>query len=413
MYLKSVGLGHIQHIHGVRHLLYMLPQRSLIPEEHHGTKWVADRSIEFIQTNRGRHPFFLFASWIAPHPPFDVSESFANLYTNADLPLPHMSKTPLPALSEESKPLGDLPTGQYIRRVREVYYAAISHVDQQIGRVLDALAETGQLDNTLIIFVSDHGEFLGDYGLYQKWHPYDCTARIPFVVRYPKKVKPGSVVDAFVDLNDILPTVLEVAGLEYAGDMTLPGESLFSESKTKDRAWQYLEYAYDNRRWISIRNDAYKYNYYYGGGFEQLFDMLSDPYETTNLLAGEIAPKLAAIKAELKATLLAYEKRWGLENYTSDDDFKVGEPYLPHLQRNEAFPRFPAQMMDEMEKAQLNDLFAEIRQAIAKEPVVKLRELDLAAWQKAGGFSDEAIEKLLGIAEDEEPDRYPEFQANL
>jgi hypothetical protein len=204
-----------------------------------------------------------------------------------------------------------------------------------------------------------------------------------------------------------------VAGLEYAGDITLPGESLFSESKTKDRAWQYLEYSYDNRRWISIRNDAFKYNYYYGGGFEQLFDMLSDPYETTNLLAGEIAPELAAIKAELKATLLAYEKRWGLAGYTTGDDFKVGEAYMPYPQRNEAFPRFPAQMMDESEKAQMNDLFDEILLAIAREPVVKLRELDMAAWQNVGNFSDEAIEKLLATADDEEPGRYPGFRANL
>jgi arylsulfatase A-like enzyme len=395
MYLRSVGLGHIQHIHGVRHLLYMLPQRSLIPEEHHGTKWVADRSIEFIKTNRGRHPFFLFASWIAPHPPFDVPESFADLYVDADLPLPHRSITPLPALSEESKLLGDLPSEPYVRRMREVYYAAISHVDQQIGRILDALAETGQLDRTLIIFVSDHGEFLGDYGLYQKWHPYDSTARIPFVVRYPHKVAAGSMVDVFVDLNDILPTILDVAELEYEGDITLPGESLFSESKTRDRAWQYLEYSYDSRRWVSIRNDAYKFNYYYGGGFEQLFDMQNDPYETTNLLASPVPPAVAAVKAGLKSTLLSYERRWGLAGYTTDDDFKLGEPYVPHLQRNEAFPRFPAQIMDRVEKAEMNDLFDEVLQAVAREPVVKLHELDIAAWQTRGGFSDEAIEKLL------------------
>ncbi len=395
VYLKEVGLGHIQHIHGVRHLLYMLPQRSLIPEEHHGTKWVADRSIEFIKTNRGRHPFFLFASWIAPHPPFDVPDSFAHLYKDTDLPQPYESKTPLPALSEESKSLGDLPDGQYVRRMREVYYAAISHVDQQIGRVLDALEESGQLDNTLIIFVSDHGEFLGDYDLYQKWHPYDSCSRVPFIIRYPKKLAAGSSVEEFVDLNDILPTVLDVAQLEYPDDISLPGESLFNEHPIKDRNWQYMEYSYDNRRWISICNHTHKYNYYYGGGFEQLFDMQNDPHETTNLLAGEIMPEVGAIRVELKAKLLEYEQAWGLEGYTTSDDFKKGEPYTPHPQRNEAFPRFPAQIMDDGERAQINDLFDEVLQAVTKEPVVKLHELDIAAWQENGGFSDEAIERLL------------------
>jgi hypothetical protein len=279
--------------------------------------------------------------------------------------------------------------------MREVYYAAISHVDQQIGRVLDALEEVGQLDNTLIIFVSDHGEFLGDYGLYQKWHPYDSCARVPFIVRYPKKVAAGSTVDEFVDLNDILPTVLDVAELKYPGDISLPGESLFCKQPGKDRTCQYLEYSFDNRRWISMRNKTHKYNYYYGGGFEQLFDMQNDPYETTNLLAGEITPEVGAIRAKLKAKLLEYEQTWGLEGYTTGDDLKKGEPYIPHPQRNEAFPRFPAQIMDKAEKAQMNDLFDEVLQAVAKEPVVKLHELDLAAWQEKGGFSDETIKQLL------------------
>ena len=257
-YLKHVGLGHIQNIHGVRNLLYRHPQRSLIPDEHHGTKWVADRSIDYIKSNNGRQPFFLWTSWIAPHPPFDVTDRFAELYKDADLPNPRVSKTPLAALTQENAMLGDIPDARYLRRMREVYYAAISMVDEQVGRILDALEEIDQLENTLIIFTSDHGEFLGDYGLYQKWNPYACCARVPFIARYPKGFAPGTVVDDFVDLNDILPTVLDIAELEYPGDYPLPGESLFSQYPQKDRSWQYVEYAENNRRWISIRNRTHK-----------------------------------------------------------------------------------------------------------------------------------------------------------
>jgi len=395
MYLKGAGLGHIQHIHGVRHLLYMVPQRSLVPEEHHGTKWVADRSIDFIRTNAGRHPFFLWSSWIAPHPPFDVPDAWANLYKGADLPQPYVSKTPLPALSEESKVLGDLPNKRYVRRMRELYYAAISYVDHQIGRILEALEQARLLGNTLIIFTSDHGDLLGDYGLYQKWHPYDSCARIPLIMRYPAKVTAGTVYDDFVDLNDVLPTVLDVAELDYPGTIPLPGESLLGDPKTKDRDWQYVEYSYDNRRWISVRNEAYKYNFFYGGGFEQLFDMRNDPHETTNLLAGQVTSEIAAIRHELKSRLLQYEKKQGLEGYTNEDDFKRGAPFTPHPQRNKAFPRFPGNIMDGAVKAGMNDLFDEILAAVAKEPMVKLRELDIAAWQRAGGFSDDAIKELL------------------
>ena len=236
---------------------------------------------------------------------------------------------------------------------------------------------------------------MGDYDLYQKWHPYDSCARIPLVIRYPKKVVGGSIVDDFVDLNDILPTVLDVTKLEYPNDISLPGESLFSESPAKDRTVQYLEYSFDNRRWISLRNKTHKYNYFYGGGFEQLFDMQDDPHETTNLLAGEAAPEITAIRVGLKTKLLQYEKIWGLEGYTNDNGFKKGQPYTPHPQRNEAFPRFPARITDGVEKARMNDFFDEVLQAVAKEPVVKLRELDIAAWQEKGGFSDEAIKKFL------------------
>jgi arylsulfatase len=395
MYLKEQGLGHVQNIHGVRNLLYMLPQRSLIPQEHHGTFWVGRRSADFIRTNNGRHPFFLWASWIAPHPPFDIIERFAGMYRDVDLPEPHISTTPTAAITEENRTLGDLPTPEYVRRMREVYYAAISMVDESVGEVLNALEETGQLDNTIIIFTSDHGELLGDHGLYQKWQPYDSCARIPFIIRYPKNIAPGSACDDFVDLNDILPTVLDAVGLDYPGSIPLAGESLLTENPARDRNWQYTEYAEGNRRWISIRSKAYKYNYYYGGGFDQLFDMQNDPHETTNLLAGDITAEAESAKNEHRQKLIEYEKELGLEGYIDGGDLKVGEPYQPFPQRNEAFPRYPLKLTDEDEKAQLNTLHDEILAAIAPEPLVKLSELDMKAWQEKLKIPQEIVDYML------------------
>ncbi len=395
LYLKDVDWGHVQNIHGVRNLLYMLPQRSLIPPEHHGTKWVGDRTIDYLQANCGRQPFFLWTSWIAPHPPFDITAEFADLYQDVDLPEPHEAKTPLAALTQENAMLGDIPNPQVLRRMREVYYAAISMVDEQVGRILDALEETGQLDNTLIIFTTDHGELLGDYGLYQKWNPYDSCARIPFIVRYPQKLAPGSVCDSFVDLNDILPTVLDLVELDYPADYPLPGESLFAETPTKDREWQYVEYAEGNRRWISIRNKTHKYNYYYGGGFEQLFDMAADPHETTNLLYDQYPPEIEQIRVELRAKLLEYEREWGLAGYVDANDLKVGEPYQPHPQRNEAYPRFPQKIMDPAERAEMTDFIDEIAAVVHDEPLVQLSDLDVAAWQENLGISDADVTRLL------------------
>lgn len=405
LYLKQVGLGHVQNIHGVRNLLYMVPQRSLFPEEHHGTTWVADRSIEFIRNNRGRHPFFLWSSWIAPHPPFNVPDTFADLYKNTDLPEPYVSKTPLSALAEENKMLGDLPGPHYLHRMRELYYAAIGHVDKNLGRILAALAEIGELDNTLIIFVSDHGELLGDYGLYQKWLPYDSCARIPLIIRFPANVEPGSVRDAFVDLNDILPTILDVVGMDYPGDFYLPGESVFGDSPAKDRRFQYMEYSRGNRRWISLRNHTHKYNYYYGGSREELFDLVDDPHETTNLLAGEFSQEVAEIKDSLKQKLIEYERQFGLEGYVDGNDLMQQDPYVSRPYRNKAFPKFPDRITDAVEKEQMSDFFDEVLAAIEREPVVKLAELDLKAWQKNGNIPVEIIQKMLEKRQTEASDK--------
>ncbi len=395
LYLQSVGLGHIQHIHGVRHLLYMLPQQSLIPEAHHGTKWVADRGMEFLRTNRGRQPFFLWLSWIAPHPPFDVPARWADAYADAEVPAPVVAQTPTSALAEENRLLGDLPGPAYVRRMREAYFASISFVDEQIGRVLEMLETTGLADNTLVLFTSDHGELLGDYGLYQKWLPYDACTRVPFIMRFPGRVEGGAVRDEFIDLMDILPTALDAAEVAHPQPEALPGASLLTTEPARARTAQFTEYSFDNRRWISLRTADYKYNYYYGGGAEELFDLRRDPEETTNLLAQGVPEKWATVRAALRRRLTEHEQQWGLPGYVADGELLSGPPYVPHPQRNEAFPRFPSQIMEPAARAGMNDLFDEVLAAVAEEPIVRLRELDVAAWQANGDFSDEEIATLL------------------
>ncbi len=394
MYLKEHGYGTIHNIHGVRNLLYMLPQRALMPEEHHGTSWVANRAIDFIRTNQGRRPWLLKLGWIAPHPPFNVPDEFADLYNDVDFPDPYVSETPISPLAEENKLLGDLPTEEYVRRMREVYYGAVSHVDHHVGRIVQSLEETGQLDNTLIIFTSDHGEMLGDYGTYQKWLPYDSCAKIPFIVHFPKRVTGGTVKDDFVDLNDVLPTILDAAGIPYPGEQKLPGESLLTSAGRKDRTHQYVEYSEGNRRWVSLRDSRFKYNYYYGGGREELFDLENDPHEIRNLLI--VRPEeYKYVRHNLRQRLIACEKHWGLSGCIQNGDFLRLEKFQPKPYRNRAFPLFYEKLTDPQEKVAMNDFFDEVAEAIRKESVVKLEELDLPAWQKNGNFSDEQIQKLL------------------
>ena len=158
-YLESVGLGDISSPHGVRPLFYHAPQSSPIPEEHHGTAWVANKTIELIQQKRSQ-PFFIMSGWIDPHPPYSIPGSYLEQYKDAPLPDP----CPRPASDERQYPQSDdldVPDAHQLQRLREAYFASCTFVDAWIGNVLNALEEAGQLDNTYIIFTSDHGEMLG------------------------------------------------------------------------------------------------------------------------------------------------------------------------------------------------------------------------------------------------------------
>ena len=393
MYLRDNGYAGLQSPHGVRHLLYMLPQRSLIDEEHHGSAWVAERSIHHLKENAGKRPFFLWSSFIAPHPPFDVPENWADLYKGKDLPPVKKSVTPISRLAEWKKCIADYPDESYLQRVRELYYASISFVDYNIGKIIRQLKEMGEYDNTLIIFTSDHGEMLGDYGTYQKMLPYDGSARIPVIMRYPEKIEAGSRDERFVDINDILPTVLDAAGVKYPNPDILPGESIFIRDGKKDRSLQYVEYGHGNMRWVSLRSKKYKYNYYYGGGVEELFDMENDPDESVNILWSGTDPGALKIKEEMRSLLVEMESRYGLEGCVQDGDFLKLEEINAGFYRENNPPIFPGRA-----GGGYISLEEEIRRAVAHEPVVKLKDLDLDYFSERGTIDRDA---LLGKGESE------------
>lgn len=388
MYLRDNGFGDIQSIHGVRHLLYMLPQRSLIGEEHHGSSWVAKRSIHHLKENAGKRPFFLWSSFIAPHPPFDVPGEWADLYKGKTLPPLKASKTPVSGLAEGKKCIADYPNEAYLRRARELYYASISFVDYNIGKILRELKDIGEYDNTLILFTSDHGEMLGDHGTFQKMLAYDGSARIPFIARYPEKLRAGSTDRRFVDLNDLLPTFLDVAGVAYPNPDILPGESIFRMDGKKDRSVQYVENGHGGRRWVSLRDRWYKYNYYYGGGREELFHMETDPDETTNLLYENPGADILAAKERLKALLIGYELRYGLEGYVEDGRFAVFEEPPISFYRENNPPMFPGK-----QDREYVGLEEEVKRAVREEETVKLEELDVRYFAGKGTLDEKELFK--------------------
>lgn len=343
VYLKEEGLEDIQNIHGVRPQIYHLPQHAQMDDAHHGSSWVADKVVDWIDNN-GSHPFFLFAGWISPHPPWQLPEEYHNLYSERDIPEPIPNVRDFPYEQESNQWFGDLDSSEEKRKIREAYYASVTHVDKNIGRILDYLEDEGLLDNTLIIFTSDHGEMLQDRGLYSKQCPYESAARIPLIVRYPDKFKTGKIANEFVDLFDIMPTCLDVCGLSYNGEYELPGESLSSTHSSRDRDYQISANGLRVMRWVMCRNDRYKYIYRYNGGREEMYDLKEDPGETENLVTQVLMknnkPTVSLVN-EFRSRVLYYEIKWGPEGYADQDGLKQFEAVkyqLPQWKSNTKFP---------------------------------------------------------------------------
>ncbi len=407
MYLRRQGLGHIRNIHGIRNLLYRQPQRSLLPEEHHGTSWVGDRAAEMIRQNRNR-PFFLWAGWIAPHPPFAVPDNLADLYKGADLPSPTpLEENPHPKL-ERSRHGDDYTDPEKTRRVRELYMAAVTHVDKNIGKILAALEEIGQLDNTLIIMTSDHGEMLGDDGSWGKSLPKDPAVRVPLILRWPERVPRGAVRHDHADLMDVMPTILDACGVRYPADYDLPGESLLIPEGcgTRDRSVHYAENASGRSRWISLRGQRYKFNFWFDEGREELYDLQEDPNELRNLMQGELSAGQRAAYKRMKGTLASYEERYGHPGGVEDgepvpSEEPEGEPWLPGRQPglNWQFHMHPFNLPPE-EAARYQSEKEEVLQATAGEPTLDLSKLSLDYYLSAGGDPD-LVEEVRKSADEE------------
>ena len=296
-YLRDTGVQ-ARFPKGMRDLLYFQPQTSGVPVEHSASNWVADRSIEFLREHvryRPDQPFFLWSSWIAPHPPFAPSEPYDGLYDPAAMALPEYA----------DRPVGDLPSALWphrarldgahrdpdrMRRIRALYYGLIGQVDDGIARIMAALRELGLEQNTVVLFTADHGEMLGDHGLSQKNCPYEPSVRVPLLLRWPGRTHAGATCDDPVGLTDVLPTLVAELGLGYPADQgPLPGESLLGVpggGLASGRGDYVIDYGQGARRWIAVRTRRHKYALFAcDGGREELYELEADPHERHNLTA--------------------------------------------------------------------------------------------------------------------------------
>ena len=168
--LRSNGYDHVLDPNGVRSEWYYVPQPSQLPARLHHSTFIADRSIQFLQSRDRSRPFLLWSSFVKPHPPFESPVPWNRLYKPVEMPFPYMPRgyedlqTYWNRVQNRYKYRDQGFDGNLVRLTKCAYYAAISFVDYNAGRILQALEDQGELDNTLVLFTSDHGELLGDYG---------------------------------------------------------------------------------------------------------------------------------------------------------------------------------------------------------------------------------------------------------
>lgn len=296
------------------------------PEYTHPTNWIATRSVQFLRERDTSRPFFLYASFHRPHPPYDPPAWAFEQYLNEEMPEPPVGGW-ADELAEYGKPgdpssaVAKLPA-RMLQRARAGYYGHMSHIDQQISRLFEELRASGEWQNTVVCFVSDHGEQMGDHNLFRKSLPYEGSARVPFIIAGPG-VPSGTVCDDVVELRDVMPTLLDAAGLPVPD--SIDGRSALSAARGNAASWRrYIHGEHvafgQSVQWVTDGRE--KYIWFSGRGIEQYFDLTTDPHEETDL-AGEAS---CADRVAVWRNRLVEELADRPEGFVQDGRLVTGRP---------------------------------------------------------------------------------------
>ena len=260
------------------------------PEHLHPTNYVVTQSIEFLRRRDPRKPFFLFVSFHRPHPPYDPPAWAFEQYLGQPMPDVPVGDW-VDVFAGHADPYRpDCVVGEIdpkvLRRARAGYYGHVTHIDHQVNRFLEVLHEFGLGQNTYVCFTSDHGELLGDHHLFRKSLPYEGSARIPLILKGPpgSGVRRGEVCDQVVELRDVMPTLLDCAGLPIPE--SVEGHSFLPMARGETCDWRshlHGEHTIlgQSTQWLTDGHE--KYVWFSGTGHEQLFDLGEDPQETRDL----------------------------------------------------------------------------------------------------------------------------------
>lgn len=292
----------------------MEPVIGTVSENETLTHWTVERGIRFLETRDSTRPFCLYLGFSKPHPPFDPPLSYWNLYQNRTMPPPvygDWSKNP------DEMPAGfmgptwalngcDRWSGEQIREMRRAYFALITHIDYQLGRLFARLRELGLLETTWIVFTSDHGEMLGDHHMGAKSVFLEPSAHVPMLLRPADGHGSlrGTSCDSIASMADVLPTFCQLAGAEIPE--RCDGISLVDQANGTRRRDRLFFHVGPMRgvmgEMAGVLDGSFKYMWSASGDDELLFNLEKDPQETENLAENsghqETRRRLAKLLAE-------------------------------------------------------------------------------------------------------------------
>ncbi|WP_254280803.1 sulfatase-like hydrolase/transferase [Haloarcula marina] len=301
---------------------------SHVPEHEHATTWTTTKALEFLEERDEDRPFFLTVSYQRPHPPFDPPQAFWDMYIDRELPEPFMGDWTsdtfgdvMPEYPSTDAWIADLSPDE-IDRARAAYYGLVTQIDFQLTRLFEAMwRKHGVLDDTLIIYTSDHGEMLGDFHLWRKGFPFEGSARVPLLMQFPAGTEypTAQTINRPVGLEDIMPTILEFVGVDIPD--TVDGRSLLTLVEDPASDWRPYYHGELGPSWSPndatqyIIDEQYKYAWNPFTDDEFLFDLTADRREIQNLAAD---PTEEELLHEYRKTLASH-----LED--RDEGFSDGE----------------------------------------------------------------------------------------
>jgi arylsulfatase A-like enzyme len=259
----------------------------------HWSEVLADEAVSFLeQGSLSDDPFFMYVAFNAPHDPRQSPKEYVEMYPLENVSVPASFQPLYPGMEQigcgpglRDEKLAPFPRTDYAVKVnRQEYYAIISHMDSQVERILEALEKTGKKENTYVVFTADHGLSCGNHGLMGKQNMYDHSLRVPLFVAGPG-ITPGKRISADVYLQDVMPTILELAGAEIPGHVEFHSLMPLVSGHRSESHYDAIYGCYMDRQRM-VRDEDFKLILYPYASEILLFDLKSDPEEIVNL-AGE------------------------------------------------------------------------------------------------------------------------------